>query len=319
MENNIIVPTNYPYSISGSTLIQRGITELPTIIAPIFPKIGVCAIAGESDSGKSSFLRNMAISVTTDQPDFLGWSITASHHSVIYVTTEDDEFAVSYLLSKQINMDTDPELLSKLRFVFDSEYIIDKLEAELSTAPADLIIIDAFADLFPGELNANTQVRNFINRYVDLAKRHRCLVIYLHHTGKRTETQPPSKNNLLGSQGFEAKMRSVIELRVDPFDKRFRHLCIVKGNYLDNTFKTHSYKLEFLPNLTFRNTGERVPFTELVPTGSLVAQNNRFIERARQLRSQGNSVSKVHQQLGNEGCRVSRSTVGNWLMKNRPS
>lgn len=303
----------YPFSISACTLLQNGITELPTLIKPIFPKVGVCALAGESDSGKSSFLRDMAISISSGKPDFLGWSITSTHHSVIYVTTEDDEFAISYLLNKQVNPSANPELLSKLRFIFDSENILDKLETELMVAPADLLIIDVFTDLFSGELNANTQVRNYINKYSDLAKRYGCLIIYLHHTGKRTELLRPSKNNLLGSQGFEAKMRMVIELRIDSIDSRFRHFCIVKGNYLDFTFKTESYKLEFLPDLTFRNTGERVPFTSLASNPETVPNNYHFKVKARQLKTQGKSISKILIQLREEGCEVSRSTIGNWV------
>ncbi|MEO6038136.1 MAG: hypothetical protein ABIQ93_06960, partial [Saprospiraceae bacterium] len=97
-----------------------------------------------------------------------------------------------------------------------------------------------------------------------LADRHKCLFLFLHHTGKRTENLEPSKNNLLSGQGFEAKMRLVIELRADSISSSSRHLCIVKGNYLSAEHKRESYVLEFLPDkFQFIKTGVRVPFEML--------------------------------------------------------
>ncbi len=84
------------------------------------------------------------------------------------------------------------------------------------------------------------------------------------HTGKRTQKLVPSKDNLLSGQGFEAKMRLVMELRNDKSDENTKHLCIVKGNYLGKEYKNDSYKLTFDPDtFIFSNTGERVPFENL--------------------------------------------------------
>jgi len=87
----------------------------------------------------------------------------------------------------------------------------------------------------------------------------------LHHTGKRTENLEPSKNNAIGSQGFEAKMRLVLELRLDRAEPDLRHLCIVKGNYLPQFEKTASYVVSMDDNFVFSDTGNRVQFDELVP------------------------------------------------------
>ncbi len=112
-------------------------------------------------------------------------------------------------------------------------------------------------------MNDTNQVRTFLNDYSQLAQKHKCLIIFLHHTGKRTEELAPSKHNLLGSQGFEAKMRLVIELRNDLNYPEKRHLCIVKANYLPKEYKTESYVLLFNENLQFLNTNERVLFENL--------------------------------------------------------
>ena len=148
---------------------------------------------------------------------------------------------------------------------------------------------------------------------MELAKRHRCLLIYLHHTGKRLENQAPSKNNLIGSQGLEAKMRVVVEMRKDPTDARYRHLCIVKANYLDESYKTHSYKLQFNSNMTFTNTGERVAFQELVPGGAENENIAHFRQRAIELFNEGVERPEIVEILEREGCPRGRTTIYKWL------
>ena len=86
-------------------------------------------------------------------------------------------------------------------------------------------------------MNENNCVRSFLNAFSQLAIRHNTLVIFLHHTGKRTESLAPSKHNAIGSEGFEAKMRLIMELRQDPEHHNIRHLYIVKGNYLSAEYK----------------------------------------------------------------------------------
>ena len=48
---------------NAKELIERKITKLPTLVDPIFPKCGSIALAGGSDLGKSTFLRQFALSV----------------------------------------------------------------------------------------------------------------------------------------------------------------------------------------------------------------------------------------------------------------
>ncbi len=251
---------------SAEELLNRGIQSIPCLLGPFLPKTGLCAVAGSSDTGKSSLLRQLAISVAAGLLQFLGFFLTAVHKRAIYVSTEDDEYAVSYLLNKaNKSLKLSAEKFKGLTFIFDTHNLLERLEKMLSETPVDLIIIDAFSDLYGKSMNDTNQVRTFLNEYSQLAQRYKCLIIFLHHTGKRTDDLAPSKHNLLGSQGFEAKMRLVIELRTDQVEPDKRHLCIVKGNYLSKEYKTESYILHFDENMTFDNTGERRPFEELTP------------------------------------------------------
>ncbi len=246
------------YGITGGEqLLNNPIKEIPCILTPIFQQVGLACIAGSSDTGKSSFLRNLCMNVVSGKKDFVGFSINAIHRRAIYVSSEDDEQAINYLIQKQnSDLDISPSDLQGLIYIFDTENLLKKLDRMLEEQPVDIVCIDAFGDIYSGGgMNDNNQVRNFLNQYSQLAQKHKCLVIFLHHNGKRTENQAPSKNNLIGSQGFEAKMRLVLDLRCDTVEANIRHLCILKGNYLASDAKNESYKLRFTENMTFEDTG----------------------------------------------------------------
>ena len=249
---------------TADELLRRGVKELPTLLDPILPQVGLAALAGSSDTGKSSFLRQLAIAVALGDRSFLSWKLHLRHQRAIYVSTEDDDYAVAHLMQKANRSRNLPDKAYKrLTYVFETDNLLDRLQDELDAFAVDLIVIDAFADLYGKSMNDTNQVRTFLNDFSQLAQQYKCLIIFLHHTGKRTEELEPSKHNLLGSQGFEAKMRLVIELRNAPDDCSLKHLCIVKGNYLPREHKELSYALNFDSNLEFKNTGQRIDFSEL--------------------------------------------------------
>ncbi|WP_321289394.1 AAA family ATPase [uncultured Sunxiuqinia sp.] len=296
---------------SAKELHELGIVELPMLVEPLFIKSGITVFSGSSDTGKSTFLRQLAISIVLGDEKFLGWKINASHNSVIYVSTEDDKYAISYLLNKTLGNQNLPDSMDNLRYIFNTERLVDNLDAILNENPTDCVIIDALTDIYGGDLNQSNKVRNFLNQYFILADKHNCLFIFLHHTGKRTELLPPSKNNLLGSQGIEGKSRQVIELRRDPNDSKFRHLCVVKGNYLPDEYKTHSFKLNFNEDLTFEMTTERVRFENLVESADdKKEQHDNITERIIDLKeNHGYSFIKCAKQLQDEGYPISKSTA----------
>ena len=249
---------------SGKELLERKSKKIPTLVNPIFPRVGVCALGGSSDTGKSSFLRQLVLDIGTGQKSFLGFKLKLTQNRATYVSTEDDEFATAHMLHKaNKKFKLKKSKFEGITFVFDTEILLVKLELLLSNQKVDLIVIDAFSDIYTNSMNDTNQVRTFLNDYSQLAQKYKCLIIFLHHTGKRTEELAPSKNNLLGSQGFEAKMRLVIELRADRSDPKKRHLCIVKGNYLSQKYKQESYVLLFDEFQQFTMTDQRVPFENL--------------------------------------------------------
>lgn len=281
--------------IRGSYLLQFKAEKMPTLIGDIMPTVGNICLAGGSDTGKSSLLRKLAIDLVSGTV-FLKWAIKANYRSAIFVATEDDQQATSYLLGKQAGH-LKPEGLANLRFIFETENLLEKLETRLTSEPADLIIIDCFADAFGGDLKDTQKIRLFLHKYQELAVKHQCLILWLHHTAKRTENYEPSKNNLLSGQGFEAKMRMVMELRCDQSDPTLRHLCIVKGNYLPSSYKKESFVLRFdETTFTFTDTGERTAFEFLAKPQEDGAKAKYM--QAKEYKEQGLSYEQIAAKIG---------------------
>lgn len=318
-QKHLIKTTIKPKSITGEELLKMKVEKMDFLIEGIMQRVGLVAIAGSSDVGKSTFLRQLATSIVLDKPEFLGFRINAKYKSVLYISTEDDKEAIAFLLNKQKDEEVAKEKYKNLRFIFDSSDLVNKIDNELKTNPADCVIIDAFTDIYEGEMNAVNKVRHFLNRFSILANQHNCLFIFLHHTGKRTEMLPPSKDNLLGSQGFEGKMRLVIELRKDNSTPSKRHLCIVKGNYITEEFKKESYVLEFTEKMIFIKTAERKPFSTLLSPAFKKADNTKAKEKAILYKTKDNlSIRKIREKLKSEDLHYSKSVIAEWV-KDCPS
>lgn len=251
---------NEAITYTGNELFNLDTRNIPNIIDPIIPSVGIWAIVGSSDTGKSILLRQLALSIVRNV-DFLNFNTNPKHNNVLVIATEDDSVSTSFMLRKQADTVKD---LDRIRFYFETDNIPEYIEEQLNKQSVDLIIIDAWSDVFGQNLNDSALIRQTLNIYKRLSEKFKCSIGFLHHTGKRTQKLVPSKDNILSGQGFEAKMRLVMELRADAVDDDYKHLCIVKGNYLGKEFKSSSYKLQLnTETFQFSDTGQRVPFDEL--------------------------------------------------------
>jgi len=295
--------------------------EIPKLLDPFLQTVGLASLVGTSDSGKSTFLRQLSLSFVLGLSEFLGYKLNGLHNKVIYVSTEDDSNAVSYSIRKQIESikiennlsEDDIRNLKNLEFIFDTHELHKKLSDRLKEEPVDLIIIDAFTDVFTKEINANTQVRQFLNSYDVLAKQNKCLIIFLHHIGKRQTKYAPSKDSIIGSQAFEAKMRVVLELRPGK-DGEYTDLWVLKSNFLEKKHKENSVILEFTKNLTFKNTGI-IGRKKVGSKSNNSDMNNKVME----LRKKGLSLREIEEELKDTEFKVSKSTVGLIIKNNKTS
>ena len=287
----------------GADIIKnKNYKNVEFLVDKLIPQGTLCALVGESDTGKSSLLRQLALSLVYGDSDFLGFKLKKSCRNVIYVSTEDGEMATSVWLNKYFGEEiAKDDRLSKLKYVYNTEGIIKNLREVVSTNCVDLIIIDSYADLFTGSMNNSNEVRSFLNMYNSIANEFGVTAVFLHHTKKASAGMVPNKNSILGSQGFEAKMRSVLMLTQDDSQESLRHLCIVKNNYLPESEKSMSYVLRFNEHLAFDNTGDRVRLNDLALED--------WIEDAKKMKEVGMSYREISDKLSKKGYTVSKSTL----------
>ena len=290
------------FLIGADVIKNKNYKEVEYLVDKLIPKGTLCALVGESDTGKSSLLRQLAVSMVYGDEDFLGFKMKSSCNNVLYVSTEDGEMATSVWLNKYFGQEkSKDDILSKLNFIFSTDGIISNLRDAVKNNCIDLIIVDSYADLFTGSMNNSNEVRGFLNQYDNLVNEFGTTVIFLHHTKKSSAGSRPNKNNILGSQGFEAKMRSVMMLTKDNDNKSHRHLCVVKNNYMPETNKSESFVLKFNERLAFDNTGERVDLDELI--------DEDYLKEAKELKDGGETIRAITNKLNDKGYKVSKSSI----------
>jgi predicted ATP-dependent serine protease len=244
----------YPYLFTGEELLKNPIIKIPCLWKPFFIKQGLIALTGGSDLGKSSLLRQFALSIALKETSFLGSPLNVRYGRALYLATEDNEITAKFSLQNAICKSVKPDELKDLCYLINPDNPLKAIEEQLRNARTDVVIIDSFGDVFNGNLNDNNAVRTTLNKYQKLSEKYDTLFIFLHHTGKRTENNNPSKNNIIGSQGFEAKMRLVMELRrPDSSQKRILHFT--KGNYLPDSIKNNPLELFFNDKQQFHFVG----------------------------------------------------------------
>lgn len=314
---SIIPPSNkkkkfdFKKSYNAYELFNLKTLDIPKLLNPFLQKSGLASLVGTSDTGKSTFLRQLALSIVLKQKDFLGFKLDCEHNKAIYVTTEDDYNSISFSLRKQVKQlqKSCPDLkikdLNNLDFIFDSDDLLKTLTQKIKNNPVDLIVIDAFTDVFSKELNANTQVRTFLKDYSNLANKNNCLILFLHHIGKRTQTtKTPSKDNIIGSQGFEAKMRVVLELRPNTHKPDIIDLWVLKSNFLESKAKNNSYVLSLNENMVFTNTGLRNNKYSESKTN-----NPDLIHKVLELNKKGLSTREIETKLKGTEFEIGKSTA----------
>lgn len=301
--------------MSAKELLELNITEIPMLVEGLIQKTGLVGITGSSDVGKSCFLRQLALSIVGGNADFIGFPIHRTTGKVIYVSTEDMMIDLAFLVRKHLNNPAEiNECWNNLHFIVDTVDLRNRLDTMMEELKPDCVIIDAFTDIYTGDFNMSTAVRAPLNKFKNLAQKHHSVFVVLNHIGKRAEKRRPNKHNSLGSQGFEAKMRMLAEIRIDNSERDMRHLCIVKGNYIPNEEKEKSFKLKMnTETLLFENTGERVDYSELESTGSTL--KNIWLPRSCEIKAQNpdKTVDEIYELVKEEGFTGSRSTVGNYL------
>ena len=293
-------------------LLKAYTQNMPFLWGNMLPKTGLVCFAGESDCGKSAFLRQLAIfNCSYRTGNFLGLKFENDNwrKKSLYISTEDDQHYFAAVLRKQCKeLKIEPNQISGLKVIFENDNIIEKIELFQKREHTNLIIIDCLNDILPTQATSAVAIRKFLSKLQRIAEDHQCLIILTHHTNKYARNRRPSKYNLIGSPALEAKCRTVIELRTDPFQRNLKHLCIVKGNYTPDEVKDKSYMPEFTPQLTFKNTGRRVDIDTLTLMPDHIADR---VQKYNRLRNEGLRGDELAKAMGF----ASRGSLSVWAKK----
>lgn len=246
-------------------LLKGEYEKLPMMFGNMIPRTGLMAVTGTSEAGKSLFLRQMALSICADK-SFLGWRNLAYRGKAIYITTEDGEELTRYNFNKQVSgFSISEQQQNNLRIVICPYNVVKEIRRLLTEDEADMVVIDAFGDILDGkDEKSSSDVRKILNEFSRISEEFKCLIVFLHHIGKKTEYNAPSKNSIIGSQSFEAKMRLILEIRQDNEENDIRHLCVTKCNYLPQEEKSLAYDMVLdTETLLFSLNGMRTPIERL--------------------------------------------------------
>ncbi|MBS1902866.1 MAG: AAA family ATPase [Bacteroidetes bacterium] len=250
--------------ITLEALMQISVDPEPFMLENYLPKIGIAVLIARPDLGKSMLCRNLSLAINRRDKQFLDIPLWTDSGGVIYVSTEDGRYDTRRVFDRMLAGEgaLANTTRGKLRFLFtesiDPKQVLGRLERMLREAPADLVVLDGFRDLFTmRDANNNTEVSSFLRPFYELAQRYKCLLLFNHHINKSGYDDKPSLRHMQGASALGQKVRLVLQLLADRDDPTMRHLLILKGNGVSSEMKQYTIGIKLdETTLTFSRSGE---------------------------------------------------------------
>jgi RecA-family ATPase len=230
-------------------LILLADTELLDLWENLIPKEELTVLGGDSDVGKSLLYMQLCHAIIDGKKEFLGLPLNPRYNATLIINSEDSPRSVGKRLKKQLSGRSLPlNPLHRIYLLSTSKSTPEKIESFLKKHPVDLVVIDALGDVFEGDLNSSISTRTFLDKFMEIAQKNGCAILFVHHTSKGPESRSVNKDNMLGSVGIHGKARSVLMMSKSRSDSNIKFLRIVKGNNVSEEAKNKNIVLEFDPN-----------------------------------------------------------------------
>jgi RecA-family ATPase len=264
---------------SYAELYEQKEDQTKFIIPELLPAHSVAMFIGEDGIGKTQLCTQLALHICFKYPSFLGLPLNAVHHSALICATEDSRKKWIQAAAKQHNKlepNVKPTSIN-LQFMEASEFdelqeLKDSLEGELKRQPYDLIVVDAFSDLFTmidGEINSNKDARTLLKYLGGVCSTYSTTIIVIHHAAKTKIVAKRhnskifvEKNDSQGAGAITQRPRTVLALSNDPKSisenglTYTNYLHAVKANEMGKHYVKHAIRLQFDGgNLLHKNTG----------------------------------------------------------------
>jgi KaiC/GvpD/RAD55 family RecA-like ATPase len=304
-------------------LMRLKVTEIPFLVNSLFPERTISILSGDSDTGKSVFYLQLALAIIEGKTDFLGLQLKTKYRSVLVISSEDGAITISVRIKKQLQgRKLSKEDSLRMNIITNGYEAIKRIRQSLQESPVDLVVIDAFSDVFDEDLNSSNDTRNYLAEFNDIIQEYGCSVLFVHHIGKGKENLPANKGHMLGSVGIHGKARSVIMLSKLPSNPNVKTLIIVKGNYVSEDVKKRKMLLEFNPEtlchtVVTDDSLKKEIEDQLNNPESVARKGNGKLdllkEQAWQLSQEGKSQAEIMKVVGR-----SKATVSKWLNNHKP-
>jgi RecA-family ATPase len=227
-------------------ILECKFDSVPFLVKGLIPAECISIIVGESDLGKSTLHTQLALSIVSGNRSFLGREINAKYNRVLIISSEEGIRGIGERIEKQCTViKPDQDARNNLIIITSSSEVVYKIKKELKLNPVDLVVIDAFSDVYLGDMNISNKVRIFFNAFAEIIREFHCAIVFITHVGKSREGLSLHKNQVLGSVGIVDKARQVIMMSREKNSTSNRQLTIIKGNYVSEEEKKMAMILKF--------------------------------------------------------------------------
>ncbi|MFO8066417.1 MAG: AAA family ATPase [Bacteroidales bacterium] len=293
------------------------------ILGRLIPAECITLLTGSNDVGKSIFYTQICLAIVQGFNSLFGQKITTNHNRVLIVSTEDSIRAIKDRIKKMLKESSLPEDV-EIRFLILTSFtdITSRINNILEQNPCDLVVVDAFADVYEGNINSTNDVRRYMNQYEEIIHKHKCSFLIVHHVGKSQRSLGASKLKVLGSTGIVDKARQVIELQKNSRNPVIRDIAITKGNYNSDEDKQTIQYLKLDPDtLTFSAADDKVmeglkakQVNDVKDDGEIKKSTPgrkkqiELVKQAFHLREEGKTLEAIGKIVGKD-----KSTISKWL------
>lgn len=201
--------------------------QQPWITPELLPDATLTIVAGQAGVGKTTCVLKMAAAITNGERPVVGGKMKPD--TVLWLSNEDAPSAIRRNfrrlggnLSRLLIEDNDAGI-----WLLDD---LDSLDAQLTEHKPALVTVDSLYSHRPNktDMNSHAEVVPFLLRLRQLAEKHACAIILIHHTNKLSTSDPLAK--ISGSGGIVAIGRHVLLVGVAPDDPNVRVIACAKTN-----------------------------------------------------------------------------------------
>lgn len=257
---------------SLKVLMKEPDTDSPYLWGDVFPKGEYVGVVGKSGVNKSTFCRQLCISIATKQQEFLGAKLTPHYGKTLYCYSEESEGWIRRYMRKQlIGLQYDEHALDDMDVVNLNEFdtgneFLEFFDEFLQERTYDLIVIDSYSDFivkFDAKLNDNDSIRK-LKKQIDFLKKGGCTVLFNHHTSDKAN----AVGTFLGANAFRQIARAQLEIFADGNDRILSSEKVQYGFSFEPIVCNLSEDFLFIPT---GRTMSRSELYNLVTTGNFAS------------------------------------------------